>query len=134
MAILRHALALVAASTATKDGKLNTLETHEPLADIIVGGWVNGATLGVSEELVERIIRGALPDFVVVVELLRLVHSIVDRAIGGVLGWASVESGWGTTWVLLAVTSVGAEGTIRILVSTRCGSKRLQVSDNCMFC
>ena len=134
MAILRHALALVAASTTTKDGKLNTLETHEPLADIIVGGWVNGATLGVSEELVERIIRGALPDFVVVVELLRLVHSIVDRAIGGVLGWASVESGWGTTWVLLAVTSVGAEGTIRILVSTRCGSKRLQVSDNCMFC
>jgi hypothetical protein len=70
VAIVRHAGALVAASTATKDWKLNALKTHESLTDIIVSGWVDCATLGVAEELVESIICGTFPDFVVVVELL----------------------------------------------------------------
>jgi hypothetical protein len=131
MAILRHASALVAASTATKDWKLNTLKTHESLTDIIVGGWVDCATLSISKKFIERIVCSTLPDLVVVVELLRLVHSIVDGTISRVLWWSAIESGWSTAWVLLAITSVGAKGTIRILVSTGCSGKRLQVSDHC---
>jgi hypothetical protein len=129
MAILRHASALVAASTATKDWKLNTLKTHESLTDIIVGGWVDCATLSISKKFIERIVCSTLPDLVVVVELLGLVHSIVDGTISRVLWWSAIESGWSTAWVLLAITSVGAKGTIRILVSTGCSGKRLQVSD-----
>jgi hypothetical protein len=129
MPILRHAGALVTASTATENWKLNTLKTHEPLTNIIVSGWVDCATLGIPEELVEGIICSTLPNLVVVVELLRLVYCIVDRAISGVLGWTSIESSWSTTWVLLSVASVGAKGTIRILVSACCSGKRLQVSD-----
>jgi hypothetical protein len=37
MSVLAHAAALVAATTSTEDWKLNSLETHESLADIIVG-------------------------------------------------------------------------------------------------
>lgn len=47
--ILTHASALV---RGTKNGKLDPLKTHQPLTDIIIGRWVNGAALGISEELV----------------------------------------------------------------------------------
>jgi hypothetical protein len=128
--ILGHAAALVTAASTTEDGKLDTLQTHEPLAYVIVGGRVDCTTLGVSKELVERIIRGAFPNLVVVVELLRLVDGIVNRTIGRVLWWASVEASWSTTWVLLAIASIGTKRAIGILISTRCSGKRLQVSDH----
>jgi len=129
VAILRHTSTLVAASATTEDWKLNTLETHKSLTDVVVRGRVDCATLGVSEELIQRIVCSTLPDLVVVVKLLRLVYSVIDGTISRVLGWASIESSWSTAWVLLAVTSIGAKSTIGILVSTRCSGKRLQVSD-----
>jgi hypothetical protein len=131
VAILRHTSTLVAASAATEDWKLNTLETHKSLTDVVVRGRVDCATLGVSEELIQRIVCSTLPDLVVVVKLLRLVYSVIDGTISRVLGWASIKSSWSTAWVLLAVTSIGAKSTIGILVSTRCSGKRLQVSDHC---
>jgi hypothetical protein len=129
-AVLRHAAALVTAASTTENGKLDTLQAHESLAYVIVGGRVDCTTLGVSKELVERIIRGTFPNLVVVVELLRLVDGIVNRAIGRVLWWTSVEASWSTTWMLLAIASIGAKRAIRILISTRCSGKRLQVSDH----
>jgi hypothetical protein len=62
-----------------------------------------------------------------------LVYSIVDGTISGILGWASIESSWGATGVLLTITSIGAEGTIRILVSACCGGECLQVGDDCIM-
>jgi hypothetical protein len=52
VAVLAHATALVAATTAAKDRKLYSLETHQSLANIIVGVGVNGPAFGVAEELV----------------------------------------------------------------------------------
>jgi hypothetical protein len=48
------------------------------------------------------------------------------------LGRSSVESSGGASRVLLAIASVGAKSAIRVLVSTGCCGKRLQVSDNYM--
>jgi hypothetical protein len=125
--VLRHAT-LVAAN----DGKLNALETHEPLADIVVGGRVNGAPLGITKELVQSVISGALSDFVrVVVQLLGLVDSIVNRSVGRVLRGSSVETCGSTSRVLLAVAGIRAHRPIAGIVSTRCSGKRLQVSDYC---
>jgi hypothetical protein len=45
------------------------------------------------------------------------------------LGRSSVESSGGASRVLLAIASVGAKSAIRVLVSTGCCGKRLQVSD-----
>jgi hypothetical protein len=125
LAVLGHA-ALVAA----ENRKLDTLEAHEALANVVVGRRVNSTALSIAKELVQSVVRSTLSDLVVVGQLLGLVDSIVNGSIGGVLGWASVESGGGTSWVLLAIASVGAESAIRILVSARCGGKRLQVSDH----
>jgi len=128
MAILRHTAALVAAATA-KDRKLHTLQAHEPLADIVVSVWVDGAALGIAKELVQSIISRTFPNFVVVVQLLGLVDRVVNGSISGILGWPSVETGWSTPGMLLAIASVGSKCAVRILVSTRCSGKRLQVSE-----
>jgi hypothetical protein len=130
-AVLRHTGTLITTTAGTENWELDTLETHESLADVIVSGRVDCTTLRVSKELVKGVISGTLPNFVVVIQLLRLIHGIVDWAICGILGWASVEASWSTTWMLLAISSVRAEGTIWILISTRCSSKCLQVSDHC---
>lgn len=127
-AVFGHASALV---PTTENRELDALETHQSLANIVVGCWVNCTALCVSEELVESVIGCTLSDFVVVVQLLSLIDSIVNGAISGVLRWASVKSGRGTSWVLLTVTSVGTKRAIWILISTGCGSKRLQISDDC---
>lgn len=128
VAVLAHT-SLVAAGA--ENWKLNTLEAHEALTNIVVGRGVNCTTLGIAKELVESVVSSALPDFVVVVELLRLIYSIVNGSIGRVLGWASIEASRSATGMLLAVACIGAKGTIGILISTRCSGKRLQVSDHC---
>jgi hypothetical protein len=130
MAILRHTAARVTAATA-KDRELHSLEAHEPLANIVVGGWVDGAALGITKEFVQSIISGAFPNLVVVVQLLGLVDRIINRSVSGVLGRASIETGWSTPRMLLTVASVRPKCAVRILVSTRCSGKRLQVSDYC---
>lgn len=127
VAVLRHARRLV----TTEDGELDTLETHQTLADIIVGRRVNGTALGIAEELIQSIVSCTLTDLVVVGQLLSLVDSVVHRAIGRVLGWPSVESSGCASRVLLAVSTIGSKGTIRILISARCSGKRLQVSNDC---
>jgi hypothetical protein len=124
-AVLTHAGALVTTTAAAENWELNTLETHESLTNVIVSGRVNCAALGVSKELVQGVISGTLPDFVVVVQLLRLVDGIVDWAISRVLRRASVETSWGTSGVLLTISAVWTKGAIRILISTRCSGKRL---------
>ena len=129
MAVLRHAALLVAA--ATDYGKLNALETHESLANIVVGRRVDSTALGVAEELVQSIIRSALTDLVGVVKvLLSRVESIVNWAIGRVLRGSAIETSRSTAGVLLAVASVRTKATFGILVSTRCSGKCLQVSDH----
>jgi len=127
VAVLAHT-SLVAAAAA-KNRELNTLEAHEPLANVVVGRGVNCATLGIAKELVQSVVSSAFPNFIVVVELLRLVYCIVDGSIGRVLGWPSIEASRSATGMLLAVACIGAKGTIGILISTRCSGKRLQVSD-----
>lgn len=128
LAVLGHA-ALVAA----ENGKLDTLEAHKALANVVVGRRVNSTALSIAKELVQSVVSSTLSDLVVVGQLLGLIDSVVNGSIGGVLGWASVESGRGTSWVLLAIASVGAECAIRILVSACCSGKRLQISDDCMY-
>jgi hypothetical protein len=125
VAVLTHA-ALVAAA---KNGKLNTLQTHKSLTNIVVGSRVNCTTLSISKEFVQGVVSGTLPDLVVIVKLLWLVHCIVHGSIGRVLGRASIEASWSSTGMLLAIATVGAKGAIRILISTRCSGKCLQVSD-----
>lgn len=127
VAILGHTGRLVAA----KNGELHALETHQTLANVIIGRRVNSTTLGIAEELIESIVCCTLTDLVVIAQLLGLVDSIVNGAIGRILGWASIESGGCASRMLLAITSIGTKGTIRILVSTRCSGKRLQVSNDC---
>lgn len=125
--VLRHAT-LVAAN----DGKLNSLETHEPLADIVVSGRINTAPLGVTKELIQGVISGALSDLIrIVVQLLGLVDSIINGSISRVLGRASIETSGCASRVLLAVACIGAHGAITRVISTRCSGKRLQVSDYC---
>lgn len=125
-AILAHTRTLV---TAAENWELYALETHESLADIVVGGWVNGAALGISKKLVERIVGCALSNLVVIVKLLALIDGIVHRTIGRVLGRTSIEACRSTAWVLLAIASIGTETAIWILISTGCSGKCLQVSD-----
>jgi len=127
VAVLGHTRGLV----TTEYGELDTLETHQSLADIVVGRRVNGTALGIAEELIQSIVSCTLADLVVVGQLLSLVDSVVNRAIGRVLGWPSVESGRCASRVLLAVATIGSKGTIRILISARCSGKRLQVSNDC---
>jgi hypothetical protein len=129
--IAHAAAALVATATSTKNGKLHALETHQSLANVVVSGRVNGTALGIAEEFVKSIVSGTLTDLVVVVQLLRLVHSVVNGTIRRILRRATVKSGGSTSRVLLAIAAIGTKGAIRILVSTRCSGKRLQVSDNC---
>jgi hypothetical protein len=62
MAVLRHARRLV----ATKYRELDTLETHETLANVVVGGRINGTALGIAEELVQCIVSCTLTDLIVV--------------------------------------------------------------------
>jgi len=132
VSVLRHAATtLVATSSAAENWKLNSLETHESLSDIIVSGGVNSATLSIAEELVQCVVSRTLPDLVVVVELLVLGDCIVNGPIGRVLWWAAVKASRSTSWMLLTVTTIGTKRTVRILVSTRCSGKRLQVSDHC---
>lgn len=125
--ILRHARRLV----ATKNGELDTLQTHQTLANIVVSRGIDGTALGIAEELVKSVVSCTLTDLIVVTELLSLVDSVVDGTIGRVLGWPSVESGRGAARVLLTIASIGSKSTVRILVSTRCSGKRLQVSNDC---
>jgi molybdopterin-guanine dinucleotide biosynthesis protein len=66
VAVLGHTGRLV----STKNGELDTLETHQALADIIVGARVDSTALGVAEKLIEGIISCTLTDFVVVGQLL----------------------------------------------------------------
>jgi len=132
LAVVTHAAALVATLATTENWKLYTLEAHEPLADVVVSVWVNSTALGIAEEFVERIISGTLPDFIVVVQLLALVDGIVNRTIGRVLGWAAVETSGSASRMLLAIGTVRTKGAIRILISTCCSGKCLQVSDNCI--
>lgn len=127
-AVLGHAATLV---TAAEHWKLNSLKTHEALTNIVVSRWVNRAALSIAKKLVESVVCCTLTDFIVIVQLLRLIDGIVDRTIGGVLRWTSVESSWSTARVLLTIASIGAKSAIRILVATRCSGERLQVSDNC---
>ena len=124
VAVLGHARGLV----ATENGELDTLETHQTLANVVVGGGVDGTALGITEELVQSVVCCTLTDLIVVSQLLCPVGSIVDWAIGGVLARASIESGRGTSRVLLAICSIASKGTIRILIPARCSGKRLQVS------
>jgi hypothetical protein len=124
VAVLRHARRLV----TTKNGELDTLETHQTLANVVVGGRINGTTLSIAEELVQCIVSRTLTDLIVVCQLLGLVDSIVDWAVSRVLRWASIKSGRSTSRMLLAVGAL-SKGTLRVLVSTRCSGKRLQVSD-----
>lgn len=125
--ILTHASALV--STA-ENRELDTLETHQPLTDIIVCRWVDGAALGIPKKLVQSIVCCTLADLVVIVQLLALVHSIVNGTIGRILWWASIKACGGTTRMLLTITSVRAKRAIWILISTCCSRECLQVSDN----
>ena len=115
---------------AAEDGQLNTLETHEPLPNVIVHAGVDGSPLGVPEEFIQGIISSPLANFVgVVVQLLGLVNSVVDRAVSRVLRWSSVKAGRCASWVLLTVACIWAKGTITRVISARCTGKRLQVSD-----
>lgn len=116
---------------ATEDGELNTLETHQALADIVVGGGVDSATLSITEELIESVISSSLTDFVIVGQLLCLIDSVVDWAIGRVLRRAAIKSSRGASRMLLAVASATTKSAVRILISARCSSKSLQVSDDC---
>jgi hypothetical protein len=127
VAVLGHTGRLV----STKNGELDTLEAHQALADVVVGGRIDSTALGIAEEFVESIISCTLTDFVVVGQLLGLVHGIVNWTIGRVLGRTSIETGGCASRVLLAVASIGAKGTVRILISARCSGKRLQVSYDC---
>lgn len=127
-AILRHAGALV---TAAENWELDSLEAHKSLANVIVSGRVDCTTLGVSKEFIQRIIGSALPDLVVIGELLSLVDSVINGTIGRILRWASIKASGSAARVLLAIASVGTKRAIRILISTRCSGKRLQVSDHC---
>jgi hypothetical protein len=131
MTVLGHATLLVATAASAKHWKLHALQAHQALTDVVIGGWVNGATLGITKKLVQSVVRRTLPDLVVVVQLLRLVDGIVNRTVSRVLWWATVEAGRSTSRMLLAVAAVGTKRTIRILISTRCSGKRLQVSDDC---
>jgi len=127
MTVLRHAAAALVATS--KNGKWHTLQAHEPLADIVVGGGVNGTTLSIAKELIESIISSTLTDLVVIAQLLRLVDCVVDWPVGRVLRRAAIETSRSSARVLLGVSGVGTKRTIRILISTRCSGKRLQVSD-----
>jgi hypothetical protein len=130
MSILGHAAAWITAAAA-ENRKLHPLKAHETLTNIIVGGGVNGATFGIAEKLVQSVVSCTLSDLVVVVQLLTLIDSIVNRTIGRVLGWATIEASGCCSRVLLTVTAIWTKCTIRILISTRCSGKRLQVSDHC---
>jgi hypothetical protein len=130
MPVLGHATTLL---VAPKNGELNTLEPHESLADIIVSGRINGTALNISEELVEGIIVGTLSDFVgIVVQLLIRVDSIVHGPIGRILRWATIEAARSAPRMGLSIASVVAHATVRVLISTRCSGKCLQVSDDCV--
>jgi hypothetical protein len=125
--IFGHAALLI----ASNNRKLDTLESHESLSDIVIGGRINSTTLGVAKKLIKRIIGSTLADLVrVIVELLRWVDSIIDRPIGRILWGTSVEASGRTSRMLLTIGTL-AHGTIWILIATRCSGKRLQVSDHC---
>lgn len=126
VAVLRHARRLV----ATENGKLDTLKTHETLANVVVGGGINGTALGIAEELIQCIVRCTLTDLVIVGQLLSLVYGIVDRSVSRILRWASIESGRSTSRMLLAVGAL-SKGTLRVLISTRCSGKCLQIGNDC---
>lgn len=126
--ILTHAAAMITASAA-EDWKLHSLKAHESLTNIIVGGRVNGATLSIAEEFVKCVVSSTFPNLVVVVQLLSLVDGIVHRAVCGVLRRAAIEASRSTSRMLLAISTIWTKRTIRILISTRCSGKRLQVSD-----
>jgi len=124
--VIRHT-ALVT-SAAANNGKLNALEAHQSLADIVVRRWVNQASLGIAEEFVQRVVSCALADLVrVVVQGLRLINSVVDGAVCGALWRSAVEAGGVTASMLLAIVSLA--WILGIIITTCCSSESLQVSD-----
>jgi hypothetical protein len=113
--VLRNA-ALIGANNR----QLEALEAHEPLSYVVVGARIDGAPLGIAKELVEGVVGGAFSNFVGIrVQLLGLVYSVVNGTIGRVLGRATVETGGGTSRMLLAVAGIGSHGTITGVVSAR---------------
>ena len=89
LAIVRHA-SLV---TASNDWKLNTLETHEPLANVVVGCGIDDPPLSIAEELVQGVVSCALTDLVgIVVHVLCLVYCIINGSIGRVLWRGAVKT------------------------------------------
>jgi hypothetical protein len=132
MPILGHATGVVTTTAAAAENwELYSLQAHQTLSNIIVSGRVNGSALSVAKKLIQSVISRTLSDLVVVVQLLRLVDSIVNRTISRVLWWTTVKSSRGTSRLLLAIAAVWTKRAIGILISTRCSGKRLQVSDHC---
>jgi len=117
------------ATVAADDRELKTLETHESLANVVVGVGVDVAPFCVSKELIQSIVSSALADLIrIIVELLLGIHGIINRAVGRILRRAAIEARRSSAWVLLAIARLG-HGTIGTVVSARCSGKRLQVSD-----
>jgi hypothetical protein len=121
---------MVASSSCADDGKLDSLETHQSLSNIVVRRRVNHPALRIAEEFIQRIVGGTLSDLVVVVQRLLLVDGVVNWAICGTLGSSTVEASGGLgAWMLLAILS--RAGVLGVIITTCCSSESLQVSDNC---
>lgn len=126
LTILGHA-SLV---TASDNRKLDTLETHEPLTNVVVGRRINHPPLSIAKELIQSVVSCAFSDLVrVVVHVLSLVYSIINRPIGRVLRRSAVKSARVITRVLLTICCIGPHVVVWV-ITTCCSSESLQVSDH----
>lgn len=102
------------------------------MANVVIGGRINSTLFGLAKELVQRVKGSTLAELILGVRTLGLADGIVDRPVGrALLGlrWTMVSTRVGA-WILVIDGLTGYLMMIGI-VSASCGSKRLQVSDNC---
>jgi hypothetical protein len=57
-------VALHASLIPANNRKLDSLQTHEPLTYVGIGGWVNRTALGIAKKLIEGVVRCSLSNLV----------------------------------------------------------------------
>jgi hypothetical protein len=118
---------------ATEHWQLHTVQSHETVANVVIGRWVDASLFSVTEEFVQRVESGTLSEFVLGIGALRLADGVVDWTIGGALGgccaWAVICAGIRSA--ILVIDGLSGHVVLIGVVSACCSSKRLQVSDYC---
>lgn len=117
--LCHHSTAVVILGlVASEYRELKTLESDEALANIIIRLWIDGTSLGVSEELVQCIISSALSDLIIgVVGHLGVVDCVINRTVGGILGRSTIETRGGTWGVAVTRSSIHASPGV-VVIST----------------